>query len=87
MVILRNFTDIMRPGSHGHTYEKTVKHRQELLERLIELYQKDRTIKYTIVIQWSEKDRYFDVLRTKKPGFLTETEGVNGVFSLKNPCG
>ncbi|MEZ2225434.1 MAG: hypothetical protein ACBR12_09465 [Microcoleus sp.] len=42
-------------------------------------------MKYTVVIQWSEGDRCFDALRTKKPGFLTETEGFNGVFSLKNP--
>ncbi|WP_373535155.1 type II toxin-antitoxin system HicB family antitoxin [Microcoleus sp.] len=32
VVILREFTDIMQPCTHGHTYEKTAKHRQELLE-------------------------------------------------------
>ncbi|MEG3884511.1 hypothetical protein QT971_09905 [Microcoleus sp. herbarium19] len=70
----------MQPCTHGHTYEKTAKHRQELLERLIELDREDRTMKYTIVSQWSEGDRCFDALRTKKPGFLTETEGFNRVF-------
>ncbi|MEG3973320.1 hypothetical protein QT970_01705 [Microcoleus sp. herbarium8] len=75
----------MQPCTHGHTYEKTAKHRQELLEKLMELDREYRTMKYTIVIQCLEEDRCFDALRTKKPGFLTETEGFNGVFSLKNP--
>jgi len=35
------FTDVMQPCTHGHTYEEAAKHGQELLETLIELYQED----------------------------------------------
>ncbi|MEG3926645.1 type II toxin-antitoxin system HicB family antitoxin [Microcoleus sp. T3_D1] len=35
------FTDVMQPCTHGHTYEEAAKHGQEFLETLIELYQED----------------------------------------------
>jgi len=38
---LPEFTDVMQPCTHGHTYEEAAKHGQELLETLIELYQED----------------------------------------------
>jgi predicted RNase H-like HicB family nuclease len=41
VVSLPEFTDVMQPCTHGHTYEEAAKHGQELLETLIELYQED----------------------------------------------
>ncbi|MEG4305788.1 type II toxin-antitoxin system HicB family antitoxin [Microcoleus sp. D3_18a_C4] len=41
VVSCREFTDVMQPCTHGHTYEEAVKHEQELSETLIELYQED----------------------------------------------
>jgi predicted RNase H-like HicB family nuclease len=41
VVSLREFIDVMQPGTHGHTYEEAGKQGQELLETLIELYQED----------------------------------------------
>ena len=39
VVSLPEFTDVMQPCTHGHTYEEAAKHGQELLETLIEIYQ------------------------------------------------
>lgn len=41
VVSLPEFTDVMQPCTHGHTYEEAAKHGQELLETLIEIYQED----------------------------------------------
>jgi len=41
VVSLPEFTDVMQPCTHGHTYEAAAKHGQELLETLIEIYQQD----------------------------------------------
>ncbi|MEG4284601.1 hypothetical protein QUB68_15845 [Microcoleus sp. A006_D1] len=34
VVCLRKFTEFLQPCTHGHTYEETAKHGQELLQTL-----------------------------------------------------
>jgi antitoxin HicB len=41
VVMLPEFTDVYQPVTHGSTYEAAVKHGQEVLETLIEIYQQD----------------------------------------------
>ncbi len=54
VVSLPEFTDVMQPCTHGHTYEEAAKHGQELLETLIELYQ----------VRWKTSTRTSDLGET-----------------------